>query len=484
MNNIYESIATRTNGNIYVGVVGPVRTGKSTFITRFMEQIVIPNMEKTPALTRMMDELPQSGSGKQVMTMEPRFVPNEPVSVTFGKAKASLRLVDCVGYMVSGATGHIGEDGTPRLVRTPWAKEPITFQDASEIGTSKVISEHSTVGILITTDGTITDIDRNDYIEAEERTVRELKALGKPFIIILNSIAPESEEAKRLAQAMIEKYEVAVLIKDVQEMMPNDFEECFKKLLYEFPVQKITFNLPSWLGVTGEDNPIIGDLLASIAKVKIEKMAQFADYDGIFSENSGILNPLMKEIELGTGEINFDINTESRLFYETLSTITGGNILNERELMQYIAGASVAKTQYDKLSLALAKAEESGYGVVVPSAEEMKLFEPEIIKKGGSSGLRLRASAPSLHIMRVDVEAEVTPAVGGLIGEIKEDGGFDGDADAIWNTNMFGRTMVDVAHDTILSKLNTFPEEAELKMRKTLSKITNEGKGGIICILL
>lgn len=482
--NIYESIATRTNGNIYVGVVGPVRTGKSTFITRFMEQIVIPNMEKTPELSRMLDELPQAGSGKQVMTMEPRFVPNEPVSVSFGKAKASLRLVDCVGYMINGATGHTTEEGSPRYVKTPWAKEPITFQDASEIGTSKVISEHSTVGILITTDGTITDIERNDYIEAEERTVRELKSLGKPFIIILNSVAPESEEAKRLATAMSEKYDVSVLIKDVQEMTPKDFEECFQKLLYEFPVQKVTFNLPSWLSVVDENNSIIENLLTTISKIKIDKMTQFVEYEELFGENSGILNPFMKEIELGTGEINYDINTENRLFYETLSTITNSEIMDERELMRYVSSASVAKHQYDKLSRALMQAEESGYGVVVPSIEEMQLCEPEITKKGGSSALRLRAKAPSLHIMRVDVEAEVTPAVGGLMGVVDEEGKFEGKAEDVWSTGIFGRTMVDVAHDTILSKLNTFPEEAEVKMRKTLSKITNEGKGGIICILL
>lgn len=482
--NIYESIATRTNGNIYVGVVGPVRTGKSTFITRFMEQIVIPNMEKTPALNRMMDELPQSGSGRQVMTMEPRFVPNEPVFVTFGRAKVSLRLVDCVGYMINSATGHIAEDGSPRYVKTPWANEPITFQDASEIGTNKVISEHSTVGILVTTDGTITDIERNDYIEAEERTVRELKALGKPFIIILNSIAPESEEAKRLAAAMAEKYEVAVLVKDIQEMSLKDFEECFQKLLYEFPVQKVSFNLPSWLGVVDENNSIVENLLATISKIIIDKMTQFVEYEKLFGGNTGILNPIMKEIKLGTGELCYDITTENRLFYETLSAITNSEILDERELMRYISSASVAKTQYDKLSRALMQAEETGYGVVVPSIEEMELCEPEVTKKGGTSALRLRATAPSLHIMRVDVEAEVTPAVGGLMGVVDEEGKFEGNAEDVWKTGVFGRTMADVAHDTILSKLNTFPEEAEVKMRKTLSKITNEGKGGIICILL
>ena len=482
---IYESIATRTNGNIYVGVVGPVRTGKSTFITRFMEQMVIPTLEKNTAFNRTIDELPQSGSGKQIMTMEPRFVPSEPVGVSFGKAKASIRLVDCVGYLINGATGHEDENGNPRLVKTPWASEAITFNQASEIGTSKVITEHSTVGVLVTTDGTITDIDRSSYVEAEERTVNELKGLGKPFVIILNTITPQAEDTVRLARAMEEKYGVNVLVKDVREMGVADFEECFQKLLYEFPVQKVTFNLPDWVCVLDEQNEIISRLLTEISKVNIEKMAEAVEYEKLFNGVGGIKNPQISEINLGVGEVGFEINTSDELFYSTLSNISGVEISSNKDLMKYISLASVAKNEYDKLSSALQRAAETGYGVVMPSTAEMELYDPEIIKKSGANGLKLRAKAPSLHIMRVDVEAEVTPAVGvGMLTNVDEEGSFIGDASQIWSTSMFGRTMTDVAHDLIVSKLNTFPEEAEVKIRRTLTKITNEGKGGIICILL
>jgi len=483
--NIYESIATRTNGNIYVGVVGPVRTGKSTFITRFMEEMVIPTLEKNMALNRMMDELPQSGSGKQIMTMEPRFVPSEPVNVTLDKAKANIRLVDCVGYLIDGATGHLDENGNPRLVKTPWSSEMLSFNEASEIGTNKVITDHSTVGILVTTDGTITDIERASYTQAEERTVNELKSLGKPFIIILNTITPEAEATIKLARAMQEKYCVKVLVKDVREMNEQDFSECFQQLLYEFPVQQVSFKLPDWVGALDEENEIILNLLSEISKVNIEKMSQAKSYEQLFNGEGGILNPEVDEINLGVGEMKFNIKTDSRIFYNTLSKLTSTEILGDKDLMQYISNAAIAKKEYDKLSSALQKATETGYGVVIPRVDEMELSDPEVIKKGATNGLKLKAKAPSLHIMRVDVETEVTPAVGGgLIGEVGEDGAFNGDATEIWNTNMFGRTMIDVAHDGIISKLNTFPEEAEVKMRKTLTKITNEGKGGIICILL
>lgn len=483
--NIYESIATRTNGNIYVGVVGPVRTGKSTFITRFMEKMVVPGMENNMALTRTLDELPQSGSGRQIMTMEPRFVPNEPVSLSLGKTKARVRLVDCVGYIIEGVSGHLDEFGNPRLVKTPWASMPITFNKASEIGTGKVITEHSTVGVLVTTDGTITDIDRENYISAEERTVNELKGLGKPFVIILNTITPDAEQTKKLAIAMEEKYGVRVLVKDIQEMEKRDFEECFNELLYEFPVQKLSFQLPDWLGVFDEGNEIVNKLLSEISKVNINKMSDVKTYEKLFGGECGILNPVVDCFDLGVGEVDFKISVDNNLFFKSLSSLTGAVINNDKDLMNYLVGASLAKKEYDKLQIALQRASETGYGVVIPTLNDLELAEPEVIKKSGTNGLKLKAKAPSLHIMRVDVETEVMPAVGGgLMIENGEDGSLSKDAEEIWNTNLFGRTMVEVAHDSIISKLNTFPEEAEIKLRKTLTKITNEGKGGIICILL
>lgn len=483
--NIYESIATRTNGNIYVGVVGPVRTGKSTFITKFMEQMVIPQMKAGMELKRTLDELPQSGAGKQIMTMEPRFVPSEPASINFSKTKANIRLVDCVGYLVDGVLGHLDEKGSPRLVKTPWAEDFLPFDRASEIGTSKVITDHSTVGVLVTTDGTITDIDRSNYISAEERTVSELKALGKPFVVILNTIYPEKEETKKLARAMEDKYKVTVLIKNIEKMTKLDFGECFEKLLYEFPVQKISFNLPEWMRGLDENDDIISNLLYEINKVEIDKIIDSKEYSKLFSGENGILNPELEQIDLGVGEVIYNIPVSSGLFYRTLSNFTGTEILSDRDLMWYTKEAAIAKQEYDKLKTALNRALETGYGVVVPTAEEMELSEPEIVKRGTTSALKLKAKAPSLHIMKVDVETEVSPAVGGVFSaEVDDEGRMIAEKSEVWNTSMFGRTMTDIALEGILTKINTFPEEAEVKLRKTITKITNEGKGGIICILL
>lgn len=484
--NIYESIATRTNGNIYVGVVGPVRTGKSTFITKFMEKIVLPNMENNSAFQRMLDELPQSGSGKLIMTMEPRFVPSEPVAVSLSKTKASVRLVDCVGYLVDGATGNLTEEGLPRLVKTPWADEPISFDKASEIGTSRVITDHCTVGVVVTTDGTITDIDRQNYVAAEERTINELKALGKPFVVVLNTISPGADSTIKLARAMEDKYSVKVLVKDINEMTAEDFAECFELLLYEFPVNKISFELPDWMMALPEDDNLIQNIVSSVSKCEICKMSEYVDYESIFSSVNGVLSPALKELNLGVGEIKFEIPVTSELFYQTISNITGQSISSDWNLMDYIKSAAVAKNNYEKLESALQRSYETGYGVVMPSVNDLELSEPRVLKKAGESGLKLSAKAPSLHIMRVDVETEVQPTMGtGLLAEnINAEGEYTGDSNEIWNTSVFGRTLVDIAHEGIVSKLNSFPEEAELKMRKTLTKITNEGKGGIICILL
>ena len=481
---IYNSIATRTGGNIYVGVVGPVRTGKSTFITRFMEQLVMPEKEKDMEYQRMQDELPQSGAGKQIMTMEPRFVPSQPVEVAFGKARAKVRLVDCVGYLIDGATGHLDETGATRMVKTPWSKDLMGFDKASELGTNKVIVDHSTVGVLVTTDGTITDIDRNSYVKAEERTVDELKKIGKPFVILLNSVAPESESTKKLALAMEEKYGATVIVKDVMEMDKSDFAGLFEKLLYEFPVQKIGFDLPEWMQGLDAGSDLITKILEEIRKVNIGKIREVSAYEHIFDGDTEILKPNVESVDLSVGEVEFKINVEDSLFFKELSTLTGATIINNKDLMGYLQGASVAKREYDKLSSALQNATQNGYGVVVPSFEEMELLEPEVVKKGATNGLRLKAKAPSLHIMRVDVESEVVPAVGGIMQSPADGADSPLDAEMVWNTSMFGKTMADIAHDGILTKLNSFPQEAEVKMRKTLSKITNEGKGGIICILL
>lgn len=483
---IYNSIATRTNGNIYVGVVGPVRSGKSTFITRFMEELVMKEKEVDMDYKRMRDELPQSGAGKQIMTMEPRFVPSQPVQINFGKAKANVRLVDCVGYLIDGAIGHMDENGLPRMVKTPWSKELMGFDKASELGTKKVIEEHSTVGILVTTDGTITDIDRKSYIKAEERTVEELKALGKPFVIILNTVTPDGEETGKLKSAMEEKYGATVIVKDVMEMCACDFEEVFERLLYEFPLQKINFEFPEWMQGLDENNEVVKKMLEGVKSVAVHKIREAVAYEKLFENDTDILCPVIDSVDLAVGEIDFKIDVNESLFFREISKLASCAIENNKDLISYLGEASRAKTEYDKLKGAIESATDSGYGVVLPTFDEMELMEPEIVKKGATNGLKLKAKAPSYHIMRVDVESEVVPAVGGglIEGATTNEDGSSADKDMIWNTSMFGKTMADIAHDGIISKLNSFPEEAEVKMRKTLSKITNEGNGGIICILL
>lgn len=484
---IYQSITERTGGDIYIGVVGPVRTGKSTFISRFMDALVLPNIKDQNVKIRATDEMPQSGSGKLIMTMQPRFVPSDAVELSFGeKAKARVRLVDCVGYLVKGAVGHSDGD-TPRLVQTPWSAEPIPFARASEIGTNKVITEHSTIGVLVTTDGSIADIERENYIEAEERIVVELKQLNKPFVIVLNSANPEKEETKNLAKELEEKYSTRVILKNVQNMAKVDFEEVLKSVLYEFPVKNTNFALPEWMRSLPETNQIINRILDVIKKTDFTKMSDFKKSEEMFVEDAEIEKVKVQNINLSNGDLNFAIDVSNLLFYKTISEITGVEIANDYDLMSFVEDSSVAKVKYEKLANALQSVEETGYGVVLPTADELKLDEPEIVKRAGNSGVKLKAHASSLHIMKVDVETEVTPAVGGV--GFSEPLALDGEVTdetklAIWNTNMFGKSLSELALDGIVTKVQTFPEEAQIKMRRTLSKITNEGKGGIICILL
>lgn len=485
--NIYESIASRTNGDIYVGVVGPVRTGKSTFISRFMEKLVLPNIKDHNDKRRAEDELPQSGSGKLIMTMQPRFVPNEAVEVALdGNARARVRLIDCVGYLIDDAVGHLDGE-TPRLVKTPWYEESIPFSKAAEIGTHKVIADHSTIGIVVTTDGSIGDIPRKSYLEAEERVVNELKQLNKPFIVVLNTINPSSEETYKLKNAMEEKYGVPVLIEDVDNMTEQDFNKVLEKVLFEFPVNRVNIKLPEWMRSLPISNEIVSNILNEVSKLNLSKMTDYTRAFSLFETSDGIEKPAVEDIDLAVGAINYYIGANSSLFYKTLSNICGVEIGNDFDLINYMTEASIAKAEYTKLQEALQNVNETGYGVVVPSVQDLELSKPEVVKRSGNSGVKLRAKASSLHILKVDVEAEVTPAVGGI--GIAEGMLANGEVDeetqkSIWNTNVFGKTLSELAHDGIVSKVQAFPEEAQIKMRRTLSKITNEGRGGIICILL
>lgn len=484
---IYQSITERTGGDIYIGVVGPVRTGKSTFISKFMDSLVLPNIKDGNIRTRAEDEMPQSGSGKMIMTMQPRFVPSDAVELNFGEnAKARVRLIDCVGYLIDGAVGHTDGE-TPRLVQTPWDSEPIPFAKAAEIGTNKVITEHSTIGILVTTDGSITEIPRENYIEAEERVVKELKQINKPFIIVLNSANPENAETIELKNKLQEKYGTMVVAFNIQNMTKADFEKVLESVLLEFPVKNVQFRLPEWMRNLPEENQIIAKIMEEIRKTNFEKMADYASASRMFENDTDLLTPVVDSLDLSCGDVNFGIKASESLFYKTLSDISNVTINNDVDLISFIEEASVARNKYFKLEEALRSVDETGYGVVVPTADELELDEPEVVKRSGNSGIKLKARASSLHIMKVDVETEVMPAVGGvaLTKTINSTDELDEETkQSIWNTSMFGKSLSELALDGILTKIQNFPEEAQVKMRRTLSKITNENKGGIICILL
>ena len=486
---IYNDIASRTNGVLYLGVVGPVRTGKSTFIKKFMDGLVLPTMTDLNEKERTKDELPQSGNGKAIMTMQPKFVPAEPAQIELdGTVSMKVRLVDCVGYLVDGATGHI-EGGVPRMVKTPWSESEMTFEQAAEIGTHKVIAEHSTIGILVTTDGSITDLSRVAYLGAEERVARELREAGKPFVVVLNSKNPDDEKVEKLRVSLEEKYAAPVVAIDVQNLTKEGINTILEKVLFEFPIQKINFTIPDWMRTLSYDNALISGIVAEIGNStsSVSKMGEAMQLSQMFAENPKIEAKVSK-INLGDGSVDVELWASQELFYQILSDICGADISDDFRLMSYVSELSIAKREYDRLKDALQSVEETGYGVVMPSVDEMKLEEPEIIKHGANSGVRLKASAPSLHIMKVDVETEVVPAVGSawqteelasyLLNE------FENNPQGIWETNMFGKSLSALVREGITGKLQTLPDEAQIKMRKTLGRIVNEGKGGIICILL
>lgn len=488
---IYKDISERTGGDIYIGVVGPVRAGKSTFITAFMEKLVLGNVSDEYERERMTDELPQSASGKTIMTTQPKFVPGEAARVRLAdNIEVNVRLVDCVGYMVDGAAGHL--DGEkPRMVRTPWSEEEIPFTEAAEIGTKKVITEHSTVGVVMTSDGSIaTELPRSAYVPAEERAVNELKSLGKPFVIVVNSTMPASAETVKLAESLTEKYGATAVPMDVLHLSEQDIVNLFEKLLMEFPLRRIDFRITKWLQALPADNAIIADLKDKIC-AKAAGMSRMRDYVSALdmTEGSEYFSGISAEkIDLGTGTVTFSVQAKDDLFYKALSAECGETIADEFALMSIMKQLVFAKKEYDKLAAALQEVRETGYGVVTPSLDEMTLEEPEIVRQGSRFGVRLKASAPSLHIMQVDIEAEVSPIVGteqqseemvrSLLSE------FETDPKGIWETNMFGKSLHMLVNEGLNNKLNAMPPDAQKKMRRTLSRIVNEGKGGVLCILL
>ncbi len=487
---IYKDIATRTGGDIYIGVVGPVRTGKSTFITKFMENMVIPNISNKLQKQIATDEMPQSADGKTIMTTQPKFIPANGVKVQFkNKSTANVRLVDCVGYLVDGAVGH-EEDEKPRLVKTPWDDKEISFEKAAEIGTKKVIEEYSTIGIVVTTDGTIGDLPRKNYLEAEERVINELLALRKPFIVLLNSKNPSSENAIKLTSDLEEKYGVAVLAVNVSELNSADINLIMEKVLLEFPMYGFNVNIPKWMQALPSDNKIIDEIIESVKKASsgMSKMRDFYELNDAFNESENINSVDLAELKLGEGITEYDIKAQDNLYYKVLSDECGEEIKDDYELMSYIKNFADSKRKYSKIKQALAEAEENGYGVVLPTVDEMNLEEPVLVKQGGKYGVKLKASAPSLHIMKVDVSTEVAPIVGtekqgeDLINYIMNK--FEDNPAGIWETNMFGKSLHDLVNEGLAGKLTAMPKEAQGKMRKTLTRIVNENRGGVICILL
>ena len=487
---IYKDIAERTKGDIYVGVVGPVRTGKSTLITKLLNKLVLPNIMDVNDKERTIDEMPQSGDGKSIMTTQPKFLPNDAIKIQLeNDIVLNMRLIDCVGYLVDGAIGH-EENNKPRLVKTPWSDEEMPFEKAAEIGTRKVIVNHSTIGIMVTTDGSITDIPRDNYVKAEERVITELKQTGKPFVVVLNSTHPDSQETKNLKLSLEEKYQTPVLAMDINNLEDSDIENIFASALNEFPVVSVSAKLPSWMQALPFVSAIIREVAEEIMKF-VKNISKIGDIDDEFVafENSEDFEPISnKTVVLGKGSVVLDVQPKPHLFYKVLSEQCGAEISSDYHLVSYIKQLSVAKVQYDKFKEALEQVKETGYGVVSPSLDEMTLDEPKIMKQGGKFGVKLRATAPSLHIMQVDIETEVNSMVGNeqqseelakyLLSE------FENNPNSIWETKMFGTSLNYLVNEGLHNKLVAVPMETMKKMRKTLGRIVNEGKGGIICILL
>ena len=487
---IYEDIAQRTDGDIYVGVVGPVRTGKSTFIKRFMETLVIPNIDNVYRRERARDELPQSGSGRTIMTAEPKFVPEEAVQIGVGgAAELSVRLIDCVGYMVSGAVGQF-EDDMPRMVTTPWFDYEIPMAQAAEIGTRKVISEHSTIGIVVTTDGSITDIPREDYVEAESRVIGELRELGRPFILLLNSMYPESQRAQELRRELAGRYDVTCVCVNCMTIDESDVTSIIRSVLFEFPINELGVFLPSWVDALPRGHPIKSELYRALLESSGE-MRRIRDIDAIVDGMKScemISSVGVRNIDLGSGELCADVDLPRELFYRTIGEQSGFEIIDDGDLMKLLTELSRVKSEFVKVETALQDVRESGYGIVLPTPDELRLEEPEIVKQGGRYGVRLRASAPSVHMIRADIETEVSPVVGSekqsedLIHYLLSE--FEGNPDKIWQSNIFGKSLYELASEGLNSKLKKMPEDARGKLQETLQRIINEGSGGLICIIL
>ena len=487
---LYQDIAMRTKGDVYIGVVGPVRTGKSTFIQKFMEQIVIPGVENAHLRSRMLDEIPQSGSGRTIMTTQPAFVPNEAVEVTLPESsRVRIRLVDSVGYLVEGALGT-QEGETLRMVNTPWAESAIPFEQAAEIGTRKVIGEHSTIGLVVTTDGSVTDLPREAYAQAEKRVIDELKALGKPFAILLNTSAPDAVKTKELVNRLEKEYGMPILAVDIAKMGEDDIRAIIGIVLDQFPVGCVSIQTPEWIGALDNSHWLVRSLEASIINAVRGELiiGGAASFARDIAQNEHLSDVFVRRVQHGNGELTLQLCLNEGMFNRILAEQCGTEIRSDAHLLSLLRELVEAKREYDHIEAALRSVRETGYGLVPPKLEELTLQEPEMIRQGGRFGVRLRASAPSLHLIRVDINTEVSPLVGSeqqseeMIRYLLD--GFEQDPQKLWQSNLFGKPLSDLVREGLSSKLMHMPEDAQLKLRQTLEKIINEGSGGMLCILL
>lgn len=487
---IYQDIEQRTGGDIYIGVVGPVRTGKSTFIKKFMELLVLPNIDNSYKRERAIDELPQSAGGRTIMTTEPKFIPNEAIEIKLGgNVKLKTRLVDCVGYLVNNAIGYL-ENEVPRMVKTPWSEEEMPFEVAAELGTKKVIVEHSTVGIVVTTDGSITDIPRVDYEESENRVINELKELNKPYIILLNSREPSSKETIELSKQLEEKYLSTVIPVSCENLNLDDMNNIFSKLLYEFGIDRINLKMPKWFNSLKLDDELKNNIFENVKNAFKESKSikdVSCNYE-VLNKNENIQKVELEEINLGTGSVTIDVILKDELFYQTLSNVSGIDIKDEGELFSTIINFSKINKEYEKMAYAIHEVNEKGYGIVNPSINDLILEEPEIIKQGQRYGVKLKAKAPSIHMIRIETETEVSPIVGtekqseDLVKYLLSE--FESDPIKIWESNIFGKSLHELVNEGLQNKLARMPEEAQNKLRETLQRVVNEGSSGLICIIL
>ena len=486
---IYQDMVARTKSEIYIGVFGPVRSGKSSFIKKFMDTLVIPNMEDSALIERTVDELPQSSPGRTIMTTEPKFIPEQAIKIKLEDASVfNVRMIDCVGFIMPSAIGYI-EENEPRMVKTPWFEEPIPFNMAAEMGTQKVITEHSTVGVLITSDGSITDIPRDEYEEAEERAVKEVNATGKPYVIILNCVYPNTDSAKKLAKELSEKYQVPVIPLNCIDMDESEIKEIIKTLLYMFPVNEVHFNMPKWV-LSLDNSHTLKSSMVNLIKdnMYINKVKEINNMLNSVSQNEYIEEVRVNELDLGSGTADVKVILKPDLFYKVLGERIGLDIKTESALYDYLVDMADIKKKYQKIEAALKCVEETGYGIVMPEMSDLTLEDPVVIKQNSKYGIKLRANAPSVHMMKANICTEITPLVGSeeqseeLIAYLMNE--FSEDPVKIWSSNLFGKSINELVNEGIHAKLSKMPEDAREKVRETIERVINDGCSGLVCIIL